>query len=360
MGTDSKTTSLHSAHLALGAKMLDFGGFDMPIEYEGVVAEHTAVREACGIFDVSHMGKIRIAGESAADSLSSILVSTPSKLTAGSAQYSMLLNETGGVIDDLLVYRISENEFWIVPNASNADEMFSNLRSLLPTSLAIENLHNSHGILAVQGPKSNEVLHKIGVETGIDYMQVRDLVIAGVTFSDSLLCRSGYTGEHGYEIITPNQHLAELWQQLTTAGAKPAGLGARDTLRTEMGYPLHGQDISPTISPVSAGLRWAIDLDSEFVGKAALLAEIDNQKLFRVAIKLTDRGVPRSHMQIFKDDKVVGETTSGTFSPTLKVGIALGLVQQKLAIGEKVEIDVRGRKLLAEVVGIPFVESRVK
>lgn len=360
MEIELKRTSLHATHLQAGAKMLDFGGYDMPIEYQGVVAEHLAVRSECGIFDVSHMGKLRLRGAEVAIELNQVLVSNVADLAVGNAQYSMLLNETGGVVDDLLVYRTTESEIWIVPNASNAQLVFDTLRALLATSVVVENLQDTHGIIAVQGPKSSEILRSLGFDVELDYMQVAGLVRSGENLDSSLLCRSGYTGELGFEVITRNENLEVLWRDLEAAGAIPAGLGARDTLRTEMGYPLHGQDISPNISPISAGLKWAIDFDSDFVGKAALLEEISAPRKFRCALKLIDRGVPRSHMAVLSDGEVVGETTSGTFSPTLKTGIALALVEEKLELGSIVEIDVRGRSLKAEVVRLPFVQSNVR
>jgi aminomethyltransferase len=363
MSQNLKKTPLHGEHVKLGAKLADFGGWEMPIEYAGVVSEHTAVRTGCGIFDVSHMGKLRIQGAQAAAELGALLASKVAALEVGQAQYSMLLNAAGGVVDDLIVYRLGEDDFWIVPNASNATEVFQILQGHLSDSVEIDNLHESYGILAIQGSGSAAVMQKLGIASKLDYMQARYLTQEeqiSVSSQPSLVCRSGYTGEFGFELIVPIADLVEIFSSSLGAGAIPAGLGARDTLRLEMGYPLHGQEISQSISPVSAGLSWAIDWDGNFIGKEPTMQARQQPESFRVGLKLLDRGVLRSHLDIYLDGNLIGETTSGSFSPTLKVGIALALVDRKIALGEKVEVDVRGRRLSAEVVKIPFVESKVK
>jgi aminomethyltransferase len=270
-----KKTPLFDRHVALGAKTADFGGWDMPIEYSGVVAEHTAVRTAVGVFDVSHMGKVAVYGEGAVDFLNSILANDLDRIPAGKAQYSMLCNESGGVIDDLIVYRWSDDGVFIIPNASNAAAVVAALRAAAPAGITIDDQHLTHGIIAVQGPKSDDVMRDLGLPFDHDYMSM-----AQTRWHDApvVVCRTGYTGEHGYELVAPNEVLVDLWDAVVasaeSAGGLPAGLGARDTLRTEMGYPLHGQDISPTISPVTAGLGWAIGWDKPaFAGRDALLAE---------------------------------------------------------------------------------------
>ena len=354
-----KYTQLHAWHQARGAKLADFGGWDMPIEYAGVLAEHTAVRESVGVFDVSHMGKLRISGVGAAAWLDSVLVSDIGGLLVGKAQYSMLLNEAGGVVDDLIVYRLGEDELWIVPNASNVERVVAGLNARLVEGITIENRSSEFGIVAVQGPKSPEVMRALGLDSEQEYMSVawRDFNGAEV-----LLCRSGYTGETGFEVIAPNAVIESLWEAVITAGAAPCGLGARDTLRLEMAYPLHGHEISEEITPVQALLSWAIAWDKPgFVGSDSLRAERESGPARkRVALKALERGIPRADMPVIVDGKPVGLTSSGTFSPTLSVGIALALVDPSVKIGDHVELDVRGRRLAMEVVKPPFVQPSTK
>ena len=336
----------------------------MPIEYTGVVAEHTAVRSAVGIFDVSHMGKLAVYGDGAVAFLNSLLANDLDRIAAGQAQYSMLCNDDGGVIDDLIVYRWSDDGAYVIPNASNAAIVASVLRGAAPEGITIDDQHLTHGIIAVQGPRSTEVLGSLGFPVDHDYMSM-----ARSDFADSpvIVCRTGYTGEHGYELVAPSAVLGDLWDELlpavTSVGGLPAGLGARDTLRTEMGYPLHGQDISPVITPVEAGLGWAIGWDKpEFTGREALLAHRAAGPRRRLHGLLSlDRGIPRPHMPVHAVAKgvlagdVVGEITSGTFSPTLKKGIALALLDSSVAVGDEVAVDVRGRESRFTVVKPPFV-----
>lgn len=359
-----RRTPLFDRHEALGAKLADFGGWEMPIEYTGTVAEHTAVRETVGIFDVSHMGKVAIFGPGAAAFVNSVLVNDLDRIGAGQAQYSMLCNADGGVIDDLIVYRWGDDGVYIVPNAANAQTVVAALRDAAPSGLTIDDQHDSHGIIAVQGPRSADVLAGVGLPTQMDYMAFDQ-----ATWHEApvVVCRSGYTGERGYELIAPNSILAELWdavrEQAESVGGMAAGLGARDTLRTEMGYPLHGQDISPTITPVEAGLSWAIGWDKDdFPGKAVLEGQRQQGPSRRLrALKAKARAIPRAHMAVRSlDGADVGEITSGTFSPTLKEGIALALLDSHVAIGDDVVVDVRGRDMAFTVVKAPFVDSHVR
>ena len=357
--------ALHSKHLALGAKMGPFGGWDMPIEYTaGTVAEHTAVRTTVGIFDVSHMGKVRILGEGAYAFANSIFANDLDRINPGQAQYSMLCNESGGIIDDLIVYLVSETEVRFIPNAGNASTVVAELEKVLPVGLTLENNHLKQGILAVQGPKSADVVRALGLPADHDYMAFADANWQGHALT---VCRTGYTGEHGYEIVIGNEGLADLFDALLSAGEAfgilPCGLGARDTLRTEMGYPLHGQDISPTITPLEAKIGWAIGWKKEkFAGHEALRAEKENgSKRVAVGLVANDRGIPRGHMEV-KDSAgaVIGETTSGTFSPTLQKGIALALVKPGISEGDFLTVDVRGRALSVTVTKPPFVKASTK
>jgi aminomethyltransferase len=362
LGVTLRRTPLHDQHLAAGAKLADFGGWDMPIEYVGVVAEHAAVRTAVGAFDVSHMGKLVVRGPGAVAALNRILANDLERIGAGQAQYSMLCSESGGVLDDLIVYRYDDDLIRIVPNAANAATVRDALRAALPAAVEVEDRHETEGIVAIQGRNSPEVLGSLGLlreDAELDYMAFLTGAFKG---AEAVVCRTGYTGERGYEVIIGTEALPALWQAVT-ALAQPCGLGARDTLRTEMGYPLHGQDISPEISPVEAGLSWAIGWDKEeFAGKAALasMRAAGRPRALR-GLRVDGRGVPRPHMKVLgRDGRHVGETTSGTFSPTLRAGIALALVDPGLGFGDQVTIDVRGRAVGAHVVRLPFVEASTK
>ncbi len=356
---------LHSTHIALGAKMGPFGGWEMPIEYSaGTVAEHTAVRNAVGIFDVSHMGKVRIVGEGAYAFANSLFANDMDRIQPGSAQYSMLCNENGGIIDDLIVYLVSDTEVRFIPNAGNASTVVAALEAVKPSEIEIHNLHTEQGILAIQGPKSAELLNALGLPTDHEYMAFVDADWNGFDLS---VCRTGYTGEHGYEIVIANEGLQPLWDALFAAGQSfgvlPCGLGARDTLRTEMGYVLHGQDISPDISPVQARTGWAVGWTKDaFAGRSALVAEkAAGPKRLAFGLVATDRGIPRSHMVVKNSaGDVVGETTSGTFSPTLQKGIALALLDPSVSYGDALVVDVRGRDLNVEVVKPPFLAASTK
>ena len=358
------TVPLNETHISLGAKMCPFAGYQMPIEYPtGTVAEHTAVRTAAGIFDVSHMGKVKVVGPGAADFLNGVLANDLDRISAGQAQYSLLCSESGGVIDDLIVYRVSDDEVRIVPNASNASQVVQVLRSLAPDEVVVQDLQSEQGILAVQGPNSAQIISALGLPADMDYMA---FAIAQWQGCELTVCRTGYTGEHGYELIAPNEILVPIWNAILEHGGPlgllPCGLGARDTLRTEMGYPLHGQDISTDITALAAKLGWAIGWTKpNFLGKPLLDAEKSAgsaRTLF--GLRALDRGIPRSHMKVLNGDEVVGETTSGTFSPTLQQGIALALLDTATQIGDELTIDVRGRALRVEVVKPPFVPSHVK
>lgn len=368
MSTDLKQTPLFPAHQSLGAKCADFGGWEMPIEYSGAVAEHDAVRTAVGVFDVSHMGKIRITGPGAVAALNSIVTGELGKVTAGQAQYSMLCNADGGIIDDFIVYRISDDQVFIIPNASNASQVADTLSAALPSNIVLENLHEDLGIIAIQGPKSPQVLAAIGLPTDLDYMSFTTAEFDGVEVT---VCRTGYTGEVGFEVVAPSQVLPTLWDSIIAkaqeVGGLPAGLGARDVLRTEMGYPLHGQDISPTISPVEALLGWSVGwAKPEFHGRDALITmREDGAPRKRVALRAVGRGIPRAHMGVFTDQELtnrVGEVTSGTFSPILKQGIALALIDSAALASDPTGfyIDVRGKALDCERTSLPFIESSPK
>ncbi|MHB0927789.1 MAG: glycine cleavage system aminomethyltransferase GcvT [Candidatus Nanopelagicales bacterium] len=357
--TELKYTPLHDRHAALGAKLVDFTGWEMPIEYQGIVAEHAAVREAVGIFDVSHMGKLRIRGEGALEAVNAIVTNDINRLADGQAQYSLLCNESGGAIDDLIVYRRSAQEIRIVPNAGNADVVAPYIAERLPAGVSLENRHYEQGILAIQGPQVDGVMQALGLPHAHEYMSFVDAEFDGAAV---MICRTGYTGERGFELVTDNATIVKLWDAATAAGAMPVGLGARDTLRTEMGYALHGQELSTSITPVQARVGWAVGWSKpRFSGREALLVEkaAGPQRTLRGLLAL-ERGIPRGHMSVYGDEvggTLLGETTSGTFSPTLKQGIALAYLDSSIVDGAQVVIDVRGRSLLCEVVRPPFVKG---
>jgi aminomethyltransferase len=361
-----KNSPLAARHLARNAKMADFGGWLMPIEYpsSGVIAEYSAVRERVGIFDVSHLGKISIKGEGALNFLNQMVTNDLSRITASQAQYTLLCNEDGGVVDDLIVYRNSDTDLFLVPNASNTATVFEILKASAPASVEVNNLHTEFGVIAVQGPDSVKVLNQLGIKAEMDYMA---FVNTEIDNSPIILCRTGYTGELGFEIIPRWADAEKVWDKLVEVVEKfngtPCGLGARDILRTEMGYPLHGHELSLQISPVEAAAGWAVGWSkAEFKGRKVLSDQKENgTKLKLKAILSLDRGIPRKDMQVKNSSgEVIGVVTSGTFSPGLKKGIGLALINSEVIKGDNVLIDVRGTDCQFEVVGLPFVPSKVR
>jgi aminomethyltransferase len=354
---------LHERHVALGAKFAAFGGWEMPLEYAGggVLKEHAAVREATGVFDVSHLGKARVRGAGAVAFVNSCLTNDLGRIDAGFAQYTLCCAENGGVVDDLIAYRFADDDLFLIPNAANTAEVVRRLTEAAPAGVTVSNEHRAYAVLAVQGPQSAEVLAKLGLPTEHAYMSFAP---ARFGSADVIVCRTGYTGEHGYELVVPWADAVPVWDALIAAGVRPCGLGARDTLRTEMGYPLHGQDLSLEITPVQARSGWAVGwLKPAFWGRDALVAEkaAGPRRSLR-GLELTGRGIPRGHMPVYAGERLLGETTSGTFSPTKKVGIALALLDTAAGIadGDLVEIDIRGRRAEARVVKPPFVQPSVR
>jgi aminomethyltransferase len=351
--------------------MADFGGWDMPIEYAGggVLKEHEAVRERVGLFDVSHLGKATVHGAGAADFIDARLTNALARIAPGQAQYTLACDDaSGGVIDDLIVYLRAADDVLLVPNAANTAEVVRRLIAEAPAGLEIVNRHEELGVLAVQGPLADEVLAEVGLPAGHDYMSFVD---AEWTAPDGRIvpvtvCRTGYTGERGYELLPPAEIAEPLWNALlaavTARGGLPAGLGARDTLRTEMGYPLHGHELSLEITPVQARTGWAVGWKKpSFWGRTALLAErAAGAKRLLWGLLAQERGIPRAAMDVRSGGEVVGRTTSGTFSPTLKQGIALALLDASISEGETVTLDVRGRPLTCRVVKPPFVEVQTR
>jgi aminomethyltransferase len=361
-----KNSPLHQKHLDLQAKMADFGGWLMPIEYPGagVLAEHTAVRERVGLFDVSHLGKASVKGEGALDFLNSMFTNDLGRIVDSKAQYTLLCNPDGGVVDDLIAYRNSDSDFFLIPNASNTTDVVRVLKENAPDAIAVTNLHESFAVLALQGPRAVDVVKSIGIDPTMDYMAFAHVSIAGC---DVILCRTGYTGEHGFELVPTWSDAPVVWDALVAA-MKPfdgaiCGLGARDTLRTEMGYPLHGHELSLEISPVQASAGWAIGWKKESFRGSDVLKSQREAGLVRTlkALKSNDRGIPRAGMAIKNAEGAeIGIVTSGTFSPSLKVGIALALIEPQYAEGDVVTIDVRGRESSATINSLPFMPSHVR
>ncbi len=355
---------LHDRHVASGAKFAEFGGWEMPLEYSGVLKEHAAVRAGVGVFDVSHLGKIAVTGEGAVDHLNTCLTNDLRRIAPGKAQYTLVCDEGGGVVDDLIAYVRAEDDVLLVPNAANSAEIQRRLEATCPDGLTVTDQHRTHAVLAVQGARSDAVLREVGLPVGHDYMS---FAVAPFGDHEVVVCRTGYTGERGYELIADNAVAPQLWDALMSAGSEhgilPCGLGARDTLRLEMGYPLHGQDISLDVTPVQARLGWAVGWSKpEFWGKEALAAEKEaGARVTLRGLVAQGRGIPRPGMSVrVTQDMPVGHITSGTFSPTLRKGIALALVNSQIQLGAEVTVDVRGRAEVFVVTKPPFVETDVR
>ena len=364
---------LHQWHVDHGAKMAEFGGWLMPLQYDGggVVAEHTAVRTAVGLFDVSHLGKAEVRGAGAVDFANRCLSNDLARIQPGSAQYTLALTERGTVTDDLIAYMRAEDDLFLIPNAANTAAVVAALeaaRAAEGAQLEITDLHRSFGVFAVQGPLANTVMAAVGLPQPADYMSFVDATV-NINGADVALtvCRTGYTGELGYEVVPAWDDAAAVWEALAAAvenaGGRAAGLGARDTLRTEMGYALHGHELSTEITPVEAGIGWAVGWKkATFWGKAALTAQkADGAPRKSVGLLATDRGVPRAGVNVLDAaGNIVGHTTSGTFSPTLGNGVALALVDPTVELGQALALDIRGRRLGVNVVKPPFVKASTK
>ena len=358
-----KRTPLESEHLRLGAKMAPFAGWQMPIEYEGALAEHRSVRSHVGLFDLMHLGKVEVVGPGALGMLQRLVTNDLSRAGVGDALYNLVLNEGGGVIEDLIVYRLGEERYFVVPNASNAPRVLRMLEE--ETSEAPLHLmyHQDWCFLAVQGPESMNVMAGLFPDASkLGFMQCYE---AEYHRRPVIVTRSGYTVEVGFELFTYQDIAEDLWRELhasvRTFGGGPCGLAARDILRLEMGYPLYGQDLFEASTAFEAGLGWAVAMDKgEFRGRAALLRQQEEGLPSRLrGLRMQERRhIPRAHYPVFVGDQLVGEVTSGTFSPELGTGIALAYVWpgDVVELGQEVEVDIRGRRGAATVVKPPFVD----
>jgi aminomethyltransferase len=369
-----RTSPLHDRHVAAGAKLADFSGWSMPIEYAGggVLAEHAAVRSGVGLFDVSHLGTATVTGPGAAAFVDSCLTNDLSRIGPGQAQYTLCClpdgdPHAGGVVDDLIVYLHGPDDVLLVPNAANAAEVLRRLSAEAPDGVTVTDRHREVAVLAVQGPRALQVLELLGLPGELPYMSF--VTGTGGAGADVTVCRTGYTGEHGYELLVGADRAGELWDAVLEAGQdlgiRPCGLGARDTLRTEMGYPLHGHELSAEITPVQARAGWAVGWKKPaFWGREALTAEKAAGPARLLWGLLADgRGIPRPGMAVLgADGERVGEVTSGTFSPSLRTGIALALIDSSAGVaeGSRLSVDVRGRTQEVQVVKPPFVESHVR
>ncbi len=365
----TQNTILCDTHLTLGAKMTDFCGWNMPVQYSGIIDEHNTVRTCAGLFDVSHMGELFVSGCDALAFLQKLLPQDLSKLDEGKAQYCQLLNEKGGLIDDLIVYRLCEDSFLVIMNASRiTQDMEWFLAHKKSFDVSLEDKSDKYSMLALQGPRSSEVLEKIGLgpEKHPSFFTISQTKINDIPL---FLARTGYTGEDGFELIFENEFAIPLWEMLMDAGEefgmKPIGLGARDTLRLEAGLMLYGNDLDEKTSPLEAGLKWSVSCDKcdDYVAKSIILDQHKNgteKKL--IGFEMIERAIPRHEYEIYRDGKRIGVVTSGGYSPTLNKNIGMGYVEtsENIMLDSTIQIMVRNKLYNAKVVKRPFVEKRYR
>ncbi len=360
-----KRTALYDAHKKLGAKIVDFSGWEMPVQYSAIMDEHRAVRNSAGIFDVSHMGEIEVRGIDAVKTLQLLTVNDVSRLNDDECQYSMMCYPDGGIVDDIIVYRLSGEKFMLCVNASNADKDYRWIMENLGAGQAVEaeNISDTISQIAIQGKNSEAILGKIS-DADLPLIKYYCFKRCKVDKVDAIVSRTGYTGEDGFEVYMKNEYAVRIWDRLLETGKeygiKPVGLGARDILRLEMKYPLYGNDISEKTTPLNAGLEWVVKFDKgDFIGKKSLLEQKEkgvNRKL--IGFEMIDRGIPRSHYAIFKGGSRIGDVTSGTMSPSLNKAIGIGYVRTEMSnIGEEIEIDIRGNYPKAKIVKTPFYKT---
>jgi aminomethyltransferase len=353
-------TPLTSRHRDAGARMAPFAGWEMPVEFGGTLAEHAAVREDVGVFDVSHLGNVYVQGDAAAEVIGRSFSCDTTRVEVGASTYTLCCDEQGGVIDDLIVYHLAEDRWMAVPNAANTAAVVERLESVAAAvgGVEVDDRSTQEAIIAVQGPRALDVASDV---LGIDVRAVPHLRLAVSDVDASrgaMVVRTGYTGEPGCEVVAPADLAPRLWDALLAAAATPCGLGARDTLRLEMGYPLHGHELSREINPYEARMGWAVKLDHEFVGRDALAAIREAGPSRRLwGLRVDGRRPLREGLTVRRDGHDVGVVTSGSFSPTLQVGIGLALLDDPIGPDDEVAVDVRGRDVAATVVRPPFVPS---
>jgi aminomethyltransferase len=354
----TKRTPLYERHLEQGAKLVPFAGWEMPVQYEGIREEHSAVRRHVGMFDVSHMGEVEVEGPGALRFLQRVLSNDVAKIAIGGAQYSCLCQEDGGVLDDLFVYRLGGDRYLIVTNAANhADDLDWLGRQSRELDVIVRDVADRYAMLAVQGPHARAVL---GAALGIELPPRLRASHVRIGRRPALACGTGYTGEDGVELLIDPEVAAPIWEELLDAGIVPCGLGARDTLRLEVCFPLHGNELTPERNPIEAGLGWCCKEETGFVGSEVIArarAEGTAEKL--VAFKIEGQGIPREGNPVMRGDEQVGVVTSGTFSPTLELGAGMAYVNAELAeVGTEVEIDVRGKRRPARIASTPLYAKR--
>ena len=354
-------TPLYDAHVKAGGKIVPFAGYLLPVQYgTGVITEHMAVREKAGLFDVSHMGEVLCQGKDALANLQKLLTNDFTNMVDGQARYSPMCNENGGTVDDLIVYKRGDNDYFIVVNAANKDKDYQWMLDHQFGEVTFTDASSEYGQIALQGPKAMEILKKLTAEENIPkkyYHAVFDTEVAGIP---CIISKTGYTGEDGVELYLASENAEKMWDALLEAGKDegliPCGLGARDTLRMEAAMPLYGHEMDDEISPLETGLKFAVKMGKEkdFIGKKAM-EDRGTPKIERIGLKVTGRGIIREHQDLYAGDQKIGHTTSGTHCPYLGYPIAMALVDAgSVAIGDKVEADVRGRRVEAEVVQLPF------
>lgn len=350
-------TPLYDLYSQYGAKTIDFGGWDLPVQFSSIKEEHEAVRTKAGLFDVSHMGEVFITGSDSQAFIQNLVTNDISKLVPGRAMYAAMCYEDGGTVDDLLIYMMGENHYLLVVNASNIEKDVEWMKQHVSGDVQIDNQSDAWGLLALQGPLAQEILQKL-TETDLSEVKFFRFVEGQVSGRDVIISRTGYTGEDGFEIYAKNADLASLWEALLETGKPdglvPAGLGARDTLRFEACLPLYGQELSKDITPLEAGIGFAVKMSKEnFIGKEALEEKGQPRKL--VGLEMIDKGIPRHGYPVYVGDQLVGEVTTGTQSPTLKKNIGLALLSSEFTeLGQEVEVEMRGKRLRATIVPTPF------
>ena len=359
-----KQVPLNDVHVALGAKMVPFAGFNMPVQYEGVNIEHETVRNSVGVFDVSHMGLFKISGDKALDLIQRVTSNDASVLVPGKAQYSYLPNDKGGIVDDIITYKVSDTEYLMVVNASNIDKDFEWISSQNSMNAAFENLSDQYSLLAIQGPKANEAMQSL---TNVDLANLKFYTFEVGAFAGKenvIVSATGYTGSGGIEIYAKNEDIVHIWNEVLKAGEqfgiKPIGLAARDTLRLEMGYCLYGNEINDTTSPIAAGLGWVTKFTKDFVNSENIKADKENGVATKlIGFELIDRGIPRHDYEIVDAaGNVIGHVTSGTQSPALNKGIGMGYVNKEFAKeGSEIFIRIRKNDVKAQVVKTPFYKK---
>ncbi|MDR1724344.1 MAG: glycine cleavage system aminomethyltransferase GcvT [Tannerella sp.] len=359
-------TSLYDCHVECGGTIVPFAGYLLPVQYPtGIIAEHNAVRTAAGLFDVSHMGEVVFTGADALKNLNYILTNDFSSMTDGQVRYSVMCNDAGGCVDDLIVYRFNVDKYLVVVNAANRLKDYEWMKAHVSGDVRVEDISDSIAQIALQGPAANEIMGKLVPESvlAMKYYHFKDDV--DICGSKCLISRTGYTGEDGYEIYLSNADAPLIWRLLLDVGKDkgliPCGLGARDTLRLEAAMPLYGHEMDEVITPLETGLNFGVKMNKDdFVGKKALIAK-GTPAIKRVGLKITGRGIAREHQDVYLDGALIGRTTSGTHAPFLKYPIAMALIAaDKAEVGAKVEVDVRGRKIEAEIVSLPFYNNTHK